>query len=72
MKFEARSYTLACQPRDRVRPLTVTILDIDFTHDGVPHSLRFHWLKNEGKGRGTDMTYVYSPGRGLVHLDGNE
>jgi len=50
----------------------VTILDIDFTHDGVPHSLRFHWLQNEGKGRGTDMTYVYSPGRGLVHLDGNE
>ena len=69
---EARSYTLSCQPRDRARPLTVTILDIDFTHDGVPHSLRFHWLQNEGKGRGTDMTYVYSPGRGLVHLDGNE
>ncbi|HYS18587.1 MAG TPA: hypothetical protein VET45_16825 [Candidatus Binatia bacterium] len=42
------------------------------THDGLPHSIRFHWLKNEGKGRGTDMTYVYSPGRGLVHLDGNE
>ena len=48
------------------------ILDLDFVYDGVQHSLRFHWLMNEGKGRGTDMTYVYSPGRGLVHLDGNE
>ena len=72
MKFEARSYTLACQPRDRVRPLTVTILDIDFTHDGVPALPPVALAQDEGKGRGTDMTYVYSPGRGLVHLDGNE
>jgi hypothetical protein len=50
----------------------VTILDLDFVYDRVQHSLRFHWLMNEGKGLGTDMTYVYSPARGLVHLDGNE
>ena len=69
---ESRSYTVSCQRRGRARPLTVTILDLDFVYDRVQHSLRFHWLMNEGKGRGTDMTYVYSPGRGLVHLDGNE
>jgi hypothetical protein len=59
-------------PRNRARPLTVTILDLDFVYDRVQHLLRFHWLMNEDKGRGTDMTYVYSPGRGLVHLEGNE
>jgi len=69
---EVRSYTVSCPSRERVRPLTVRILDIDFVYDGAPHSLRFHWRLNEGKGRGTDMTYIYSPGRGLVHLDGNE
>ena len=69
---EVRTYTLSCEPGARVRPLVVTITDIDFRFDGVPHSLRFHWLLNEGKGRGTDMTYVYSPGRGLVHVHGNE
>jgi hypothetical protein len=50
----------------------VTIEEIDFVHDGVPHSLRFHWLFMEGRGRGTDMHYVYSPLRGLVHVQGNE
>jgi hypothetical protein len=50
----------------------VTIEEIDFVHDGVPHSLRFHWLFMEGRGRGTDMRYVYSPLRGLVDVKGNE
>ena len=39
---------------------------------GAPHSLRFHWLLNAGRGRGTDMRYVYSPLRGLVSVKGNE
>jgi len=26
----------------------------------------------EGRGRGTDMRYVYSPLRGLVYVQGNE
>jgi hypothetical protein len=50
----------------------VTIEDIDFVYDGMPHSLRFHWLLMEGRGRGTDMRYVYSPLRGLVYVQGNE
>ena len=68
---EVREYYLNCG-RGRPRPLKVTIEEIDFVYDGVPHSLRFHWLLMEGRGRGTDMRYVYSPLRGLVHVQGNE
>jgi len=67
---EVREYQLDCT-RGR-RPLKVTIEEIDFVHDGVPHSLRFHWLYMEGRGRGTEMRYVYSPLRGLVDVQGNE
>lgn len=68
---EVREYLLDC-PRGQQRPLKVTIEDIDFTFEGVPHSIRFHWLLMEGRGRGTDMRYVYSPLRGLVDVQGNE
>ena len=67
---EVREYQLDCARG--TRPLKVTIEEIDFVHDGVPHSLRFHWLFMEGRGRGTDMRYVYSPLRGLVDVRGNE
>jgi hypothetical protein len=67
---EVRAYQLDCARGKR--PLRVTIEEIDFVHDGVPHSLRFHWLFMEGRGRGTDMRYVYSPLRGLVDVQGNE
>ena len=69
---EVREYSLNCERSKRQRPLKVTIEEIDFVHDGVPHSLRFHWLLDEGRGRGTDMRYVYSPLRGLVDVRGNE
>ena len=68
---EVREYQLEC-PRGKQRPLKVTIEEIDFVYDGVPHSLRFHWLFMEGRGRGTDMRYVYSPLRGLVDVQGDE
>ena len=63
---EVREYQLDCARGKR--PLKVTIEEIDFVYDGVPHSLRFHWLFMEGRGRGTDMRYVYSPLRGLVDV----
>ena len=68
---EVRHYSLACGGGE-VRSLRLTIENIDFTYDGVPHSLRFHWLAREGRGRGTDMHYVYSPLKGLVDIQGNE
>lgn len=67
---EVREYQLDCAGAKR--SLKVTIEEIDFVHDGVPHSLRFHWLFMDGRGRGTDMRYVYSPLRGLVAVQGNE
>jgi hypothetical protein len=67
---EVREYQVDCTRGKR--PLKVTIEEIDFVHEGVPHSLRFHWLLMEGRGRGTDMRYVYSPLRGLVDVQGNE
>jgi len=67
---EVREYELPCARGNE--SLKVTIEEIDFVYDGVPHSLRFHWLFRGGRGRGTDMHYVYSPLRGLVHVQGNE
>jgi hypothetical protein len=69
---EVRAYQLDCVREKWPQPLKVTIEEIDFVYDGVPHSLRFHWLLREGRGRGTDMRYVYSPLRGLVQVQGNE
>jgi len=68
---EVREYALRCD-RGVSRRLRVTIEAIDFTYAAVPHSLRFHWLMDEGRGAGTDMRYTYSPGLGLVHVKGNE
>ena len=68
---EVREYELPCG-RGRTLPLKVTIEEIDHVYNGVPHSLRFHWLLNHGTGRGTDMRYTYSPLRGLVHIRGND
>jgi hypothetical protein len=69
---EVRDYTLACDGGKSRRTLRVTIEALDVTYATVPHSLRFHWLMDGGRGRGTDMRYVYSPGLGLVHVQGNE
>ena len=69
---EVRDYTLTCAGRTGTRTLRVTIEAIDFTYAGVPHSLRFHWLMDGGRGPGTDMRYTYSPRLGLVRVEGNE
>jgi len=69
---EIRDYTLKCDGGRSTRTLKVTIEAIDFTYANVAHSLRFHWLMDEGRGRGTDMRYIYSPRHGLVDVKGNE
>jgi len=69
---QVRDYTLSCDGGRSTRTLRVTIEEIDFTYATVAHSLRFHWLMDEGRGRGTDMRYIYSPGFGLVDVRGNE
>jgi hypothetical protein len=69
---ETRVYEVKCNGLRKPRRLKVTIRELDFVFRGVPHSLRFHWLIDDGRGRGTDMIYTYTPGRGLVDIDGNE
>jgi hypothetical protein len=68
---EVRDYVLRCHD-GTTRRLRVTIEAVDFSYATVPHSLRFHWLMDEGRGAGTDMRYTYSPRLGLVHVQGNE
>lgn len=69
---ETRTYTVRCKGGTWMRSLRLTIEEIDYEYQRTPHSLRFHWLLDEGRGRATDMTYIYSPLKGLVHVEGNE
>ena len=66
---ETRTFEVSCNNGALRRTIKMTIEKLDFVFAGVPHSLQFHWVVDGGKGRGTDMHYVYSPGRGLVSLD---
>lgn len=66
---ETRMFDVSCNNGALRRKIKLTIEKINFEHDGVPHSLQFHWIVDGGKGRGTDMHYIYSPGRGLASLD---
>ncbi len=66
---ETRVFDLSCNDGKLRRKITLTIEKLDFSHDGAPHSLQFHWVVDDGKRPGTDMHYTYSPGRGLVSLD---
>jgi len=68
---ETRVFDVSCNSGSLKRKIELTIEQLDFVYDGVPHSLEFHWVVDGGKGRGTDMHYTYCPGRGLVSLDDN-
>ena len=62
---ETREYKLHCGPRTRT--IRITIEDIDYVNAGEPHSLRYRWIL-EGGGRGSDNSYIYSPGKGDVEV----
>lgn len=66
---EMRVFDVACNDGKLRRRIELTIEKLDFEYNGVPHSLQFHWVVDGGKGRGTNMHYIYSPGKGLVTLD---
>jgi hypothetical protein len=69
---ETRVFRVSCNGGKLRRSIALTIEDIDLVWAGVAHSLRFHWVVDDGKAPGTDVHYVYSPGRGLVSVDGRE
>jgi len=66
---ETRVFDVSCNRGSLRRKIELTIERLDFNHEGVPHSLQFHWVVDGGKARGTDMRYIYSPGRGLASVD---
>jgi len=66
---ETRMFDVTCNNGTLRRRIVLTIEKLDFNYEGVPHSLQFHWVLDGGKGRGTDMRYIYSPGRGLASVD---
>jgi len=66
---ETRTFDVSCNNGALRRRIELTIEKLEFKYDGVPHSLQFHWVVDGGKGRGTDMRYIYSPGRGLASPD---
>ena len=66
---ETRVFDVSCNSGKLRRRIELTIEKLDFTFEGVPHSLRFHWVVDGGRYPGTDMHYVYSPRRGLASLD---
>jgi hypothetical protein len=45
----------------RCRDSTIRIFEIDFTHNCVPHALKFRW-NDEG-------TYIHAPERGMVSVE---
>jgi hypothetical protein len=66
---EVREFDVSCNNGALRRRIRLTIDKLDFAHDGVPHSLQFHWVVDGGRKPGTNMHYIYSPGRGLVSVD---
>ena len=66
---ERRVFDVSCNNGRLRRKIELTIEKLDFNHEGVPHSLQFHWVVDGGRGPDTDMHYIYSPGRGLASVD---
>ena len=69
---ESRTKQITCwnkSGRAYTRTMTITIVEIDYTFDTVPHSLRYRWVADGGGKKGLDNIYVYSPGRGNVALE---
>jgi hypothetical protein len=69
---ETRRFSVVCNGGRLRRTVVLTIVNVDFVWKGRPHALQFHWVVDGGGKPGTDMLYIYSPGRGLVSVVGEE
>jgi len=71
---EVRTFEYVCrttrggQVVERRRAARITIEELDYEYNGVPHSLRFAWRHSDrDTGEVLDhRTYIFSPGRGLA------
>jgi hypothetical protein len=66
---ETRKFTFRCGRK--TREVSLTILEIDFSHDGNAHSLKYRWVADGGTKRGTNNIYTYSPKLGMVDVEQN-
>lgn len=71
-KGERRVFKVSCNGGNLRRTIQLTIEEIDYLYKDAPHSLRFKWVVDGGVSPGTDMTYIYSPRRGLVYVNGDD
>jgi hypothetical protein len=71
---DVRTFDYVCstaragQVVERRRTARITIEELDYEYNGVPHSLRLAWrFADQDSGEILDhRTYVFSPGRGLA------
>ncbi|MGH6661249.1 MAG: hypothetical protein ACREB6_06895 [Rhodospirillales bacterium] len=63
---ESRIFEVRCG--ETVRRIELTIEDIDYVLGGAPHALRYRWVVDGGRQKGTDNTYVYSPRQGNIEV----
>jgi len=71
---EVRAFEYVClttrggQVVEHRRAARITIEELDYEYNGVPHSLRFAWrFSDQDSGAVRDhRTYIFSPGRGLA------
>jgi hypothetical protein len=68
---ETRHFTFSCNGGEKIRKVSITILNLDFEHEGVPHSLKYRWVVDGGVRTNTNNNYTYSPGKGMVDLEMN-
>ena len=69
---ETREFRIPCDGGRSIRHIVLRIEKIDFVHAGKPHSLQYHWIVDGGKGADSNMRYIYSPGQGMVHVQGED
>jgi hypothetical protein len=67
---EARTFDYVCRTArgERRRAARITIEELDYEYQGIPHSLRFAWrFSDRDSGEVLDhRTYIFAPGRGLA------
>lgn len=68
---ETRRFTFKCWKRGQSFKRTdqITIEEIDFVHEGMPHALRYLWVVDAGNRKGMNNAYTFAPGLGNVALE---
>lgn len=71
-KGQSRRYSMTeyKNGKARKRRLTLKVLEADYTHAGVGHSLKYDWISKKTSGKTVfHERYIFSPGIGFVDFD---